>query len=90
VRQDEDILDTWFSSALLAVLGRSAGPTRPARSRRSIRTTCSSPARHHLLWVARMMMMGIHFMGKVPFKTVYLTSIVTDENGDKMSKTKGT
>ena len=40
-------------------------------------------------WVARMMMMGLHFMGKVPFRTVYLTSIVTDENGDKMSKTKG-
>jgi valyl-tRNA synthetase len=40
-------------------------------------------------WVARMMMMGIHFMGKVPFRTVYLTSIVTDENGEKMSKTKG-
>src|SRR4030095_7167455 len=40
-------------------------------------------------WVAVMMMMGMKFMGKVPFRTVYLTSIVTDENGDKMSKTKG-
>jgi len=40
-------------------------------------------------WVARMMMMGLHFAGDVPFRTVYLTPIVTDENGDKMSKVKG-
>src|SRR5262249_27618164 len=40
-------------------------------------------------WVARMMMMGLYFLGKVPFRTVCLTSIITDESGVKMSKTKG-
>ena len=69
---------------------RSAGPTR--------RATLATFYPNNVLvtgpdiiffWVARMMMMGLHFMGKVPFRTVYLTSIVTDENGDKMSKTKG-
>ena len=40
-------------------------------------------------WVARMMMMGLHFMGEVPFRTVYLHAMVRDEKGEKMSKTKG-
>jgi valyl-tRNA synthetase len=88
-RQDEDILDTWFSSALwpFSTLGW------PEKSRalatfypNNVLVTGPDII---FFWVARMMMMGIHFMGKVPFRTVYLTSIVTDENGDKMSKTKG-
>ncbi|MCB9562404.1 MAG: valine--tRNA ligase [Kofleriaceae bacterium] len=89
LRQDDDILDTWFSSALwpFSTLGW------PEKTR-----ALAAFYPNHVLvtgpdiiffWVARMMMMGLHFMGKVPFRVVYLTSIVTDENGDKMSKTKG-
>jgi valyl-tRNA synthetase len=89
LRQDDDILDTWFSSALwpFSTLGW------PDKSRdlttfypNAVLVTGPDII---FFWVARMMMMGLHFMGKVPFRTVYLTSIVTDENGDKMSKTKG-
>ncbi len=89
LRQDDDILDTWFSSGLwpFSTLGW------PDKSRdlttfypNAVLVTGPDII---FFWVARMMMMGLHFMGKVPFRTVYLTSIVTDENGDKMSKTKG-
>jgi valyl-tRNA synthetase len=89
LRQDEDILDTWFSSGLwpFSTLG---WPDKP----RALQTFYPNNVLITgpdiiFFWVARMMMMGIHFMGKVPFRTVYLTSIVTDENGDKMSKTIG-
>jgi valyl-tRNA synthetase len=89
LRQDEDILDTWFSSALwpFSTLGwpektRALGAFYP----NSVLVTGPDII---FFWVARMMMMGLHFVGKVPFRTVYLTSIVTDENGDKMSKVKG-
>jgi valyl-tRNA synthetase len=89
LQQDPDILDTWFSSALwpFSTLGW------PSKSRdlstfypNAVLVTGPDII---FFWVARMMMMGLHFMGKVPFRTVYLTSIVTDDNGDKMSKTKG-
>src|SRR5206468_8226215 len=82
-------LDTWFSSGLwpFSTLGW------PDKSRalatfypNNVLVTAPDII---FFWVARMMMMGIHFMGKVPFRTVYLTSTVTDENGNKMSKTKG-
>jgi valyl-tRNA synthetase len=89
VRQDEDILDTWFSSALwpFSTLGWPE-KTRALATFYPNNVLVTGPD-IIFFWVARMMMMGIHFMGKVPFRTVYLTSIVTDENGDKMSKTKG-
>jgi valyl-tRNA synthetase len=89
VRQDEDILDTWFSSALwpFSTLGW-PDKTRELSTFYPNNVLVTGPD-IIFFWVARMMMMGIHFMGKVPFRTVYLTSIVTDENGDKMSKTKG-
>jgi valyl-tRNA synthetase len=89
LRQDEDILDTWFSSALwpFSTLGW------PERTRELAtfypNAVLVTGPDIIFFWVARMMMMGLHFMGKVPFRTVYLTAIVTDENGDKMSKTKG-
>ncbi len=89
LRQDEDILDTWFSSALwpFSTLGwpdktRALSTYYP----NAVLTTAPDII---FFWVARMMMMGLHFVGKVPFKVVYLTAIVTDENGDKMSKVKG-
>ena len=89
VRQDEDILDTWFSSALwpFSTLGWPE-KTRALSTFYPNNVLVTGPD-IIFFWVARMMMMGLHFMGKVPFRTVYLTSIVTDENGDKMSKTKG-
>ena len=89
VHQDEDILDTWFSSALwpFSTLGW-PDKTRELATFYPNAVLVTGPD-IIFFWVARMMMMGIHFMGRVPFKTVYLTSIVTDEHGDKMSKTKG-
>jgi valyl-tRNA synthetase len=89
VRQDPDILDTWFSSALwpFSTLGWPA-KTKALQAFYPNAVLVTGPD-IIFFWVARMMMMGIYFMGKVPFRTVYLTAIVTDENGDKMSKTKG-
>ncbi|MEO7734089.1 MAG: valine--tRNA ligase [Kofleriaceae bacterium] len=87
--QDGDILDTWFSSGLwpFSTLGWPE-KTRDLATFYPNNVLVTGPD-IIFFWVARMMMMGIHFMGKPPFRTVYLTSIVTDENGDKMSKTKG-
>jgi valyl-tRNA synthetase len=87
--QDEDILDTWFSSGLwpFSTLGWPE-KTRDLATFYPNNVLVTGPD-IIFFWVARMMMMGLHFMGKVPFRTVYLTSLVTDENGDKMAKTKG-
>jgi valyl-tRNA synthetase len=87
--QDEDILDTWFSSALwpFSTLGWPE-KTRALATFYPNNVLVTGPD-IIFFWVARMMMMGLHFMGKVPFRTVYLTAMVTDENGEKMSKTKG-
>jgi valyl-tRNA synthetase len=89
LRQDEDILDTWFSSALwpFSTLGW-PDKTRALATYYPNAVLATGPD-IIFFWVARMMMMGLYFTGKVPFKTVYLTTIVTDENGDKMSKVKG-
>ena len=89
VTQDEDILDTWFSSALwpFSTLGW-PDKTRDLATFYPNNVLVTGPD-IIFFWVARMMMFGLHFMGKVPFRTVYLTAIVTDEEGDKMSKTKG-
>jgi valyl-tRNA synthetase len=89
LRQDEDILDTWFSSALwpMSTLGW-PDKTRALATFYPNNVLVTGPD-IIFFWVARMMMMGLHFLGKVPFRVVYLTAIVTDEHGDKMSKTKG-
>ncbi|MBA3539623.1 MAG: valine--tRNA ligase [Deltaproteobacteria bacterium] len=89
MKQDEDILDTWFSSALwpFSTLGW-PDKTRALQTFYPNNVLVTGPD-IIFFWVARMMMFGLHFTGKVPFKTVYLTSIVTDETGAKMSKTKG-
>ncbi|HTM21072.1 MAG TPA: class I tRNA ligase family protein, partial [Kofleriaceae bacterium] len=93
LRQDEDVLDTWFSSALwpFSTLG---WPDAELQRRSGIRTfypnsVLVTAADIIFFWVARMMMMGLHFMGNVPFRVVYFTPIVTDEKGEKMSKVKG-
>ncbi|RMH39429.1 MAG: valine--tRNA ligase [Deltaproteobacteria bacterium] len=89
IRQDEDVLDTWFSSGLwpFSTLGW-PDDSRDLRTFYPNSVMVTGPD-IIFFWVARMMMMGLHFMKKVPFRTVYLTPIVTDEAGDKMSKTKG-
>ncbi|MCW5806097.1 MAG: valine--tRNA ligase [Deltaproteobacteria bacterium] len=87
--QDNDVLDTWFSSGLwpFSTLGW-PDKTRELSTFYPNNVLVTGPD-IIFFWVARMMMMGLHFTGKVPFRTVYLTSIVTDENGEKMSKMKG-
>lgn len=87
--RDEDVLDTWFSSALwpFSTLG---WPDETPELKRYYKTDVLSTA-HDIIffWVARMMMMGLHFMQEVPFHTVYIHALVRDEKGQKMSKTKG-
>jgi valyl-tRNA synthetase len=89
LRQDEDVLDTWFSSGLwpFSTMG---WPERTPTLEKFYPTSVMETG-HDIIffWVARMMMMGIHFMGEVPFRVVYLHPMVRDEKGQKMSKTKG-
>jgi valyl-tRNA synthetase len=87
--RDPDVLDTWFSSALwpFSTLG---WPDETPELRRYYPTSVLSTAFDIIFfWVARMMMMGIHFMDDVPFHTVFIHTRVLDEKGTKMSKTKG-
>ncbi len=87
--QDTDVLDTWFSSALwpFSALG---WPSETEDLKRFYPNALLETG-HDIIfyWVARMVMMGIHFMGKPPFPIVYLHAMVRDEKGEKMSKTKG-
>ncbi len=87
--RDEDVLDTWFSSALwpFATLG---WPERTDLLE-TFYPSHDMETGYDILffWVARMMMMGLHFMGEVPFRRVLLSGLLVDENGDKMSKVKG-
>ncbi|MEJ7735573.1 MAG: valine--tRNA ligase, partial [Polyangiaceae bacterium] len=89
VTQDEDVLDTWFSSGLwpFSTLGWPA--QTPALSKFYPASDLETGYDILFFWVARMMMMGIHFMGKAPFSRVLLHGMVVDETGEKMSKVKG-
>ncbi|MEN9578339.1 MAG: hypothetical protein RJA70_1348 [Pseudomonadota bacterium] len=87
--QDPDVLDTWFSSALwpFSTLG---WPNQTPELQRFYPSHDMETGYDILFfWVARMMMMGIHFMGKPPFARILLHGLVVDETGDKMSKVKG-
>ncbi len=89
LKRDDDVLDTWFSSALwpFSTLG---WPEETAELKRYYPTaTLVTGFDIIFFWVARMMMMGLNFMDEVPFRDVYLHAMVRDEKGAKMSKSKG-
>ena len=90
LRQEEDVLDTWFSSALwpFATLG---WPDETPELRAFYPTSFLTTAREILfLWVARMVMMGLEFPGAIPFRDVYVHSVIQARDGRRMSKSLGT
>lgn len=89
LHQDEDVLDTWFSSALWPF--STMGWPKDTEDLKRFYPTHTLVTGFDIIffWVARMMMMGLHFKGEVPFNRVFINALVRDEKGQKMSKSKG-
>ncbi len=89
ITRDEDVLDTWFSSALWPFSTLGWPDDTPEVKRYYPTDVLVTGFDIIFFWVARMMMMGLHFMKEAPFSTVYIHRLVRDEKGAKMSKSKG-
>ena len=89
LRQDPDVLDTWFSSGLWPFSTLGWPESTPALKTFYPNSVMETGFDILFFWVARMAMLGLHFLGQVPFRVVFLHAMVRDEKGEKMSKTKG-